>query len=153
MSNNRFWINTALQDMTPSQFEAVCDGCGRCCVHKLEDEDSGEIVYTDVACRLLDTETCRCTDYAQRTERVAACVKMSPDDLAGLAFLPDSCAYRRLDEGHGLAPWHPLVSGASLVAQNSPISMAGRVVSETYIHPDEIGERLLHDIACSPRAK
>lgn len=153
MSKPRFFETTPLRDMTPQEFEAVCDGCGRCCVHKFEDAEDGSIVYTDVACYLLDTQTCRCADYAHRTERVSACIQMTPEDLSALAFLPDSCAYRRLDEGRGLASWHPLLSGTSESVIASGVSMAGQLVSETHIHPDEISTRLRHDIICSKQKK
>jgi len=149
-----FWETKPLWAFTTEEWEAVCDGCAKCCLVKLEDEDDADTVYfTDVACRLLDLSTCRCTDYAHRTERVANCVQMRPDDLNALAFLPDTCAYRRLDEGLGLASWHPLVSGDSQSMRASGVSMMGQVVSEVHIHPDEIAMRYRPDITCTPRAK
>lgn len=148
-----FWQTTALCDMTVEQFESICDGCARCCLHKLEDEDSGQIVFTDVACRLLDTQTCRCKDYARRTERVEGCVSMAPDRLEPLAFLPDSCAYRRLDEGRGLADWHPLVSGKKGSVHHAGVSMRDHAVSETFIAPDDIAQRIRSDIDWTPRSR
>lgn len=146
-ADTRFWEATPLNEMTLDQFESICDGCGRCCLHKLQDQDSGEIAYTDVACRLLDVTTCRCTDYAHRTERVSNCVSMRPDNLDALSFLPDTCAYRRLDEGRGLADWHPLVCADPELMQIEGISMIGQAISEVYIHPGDIPTRVRPDIA------
>lgn len=141
-----FWQTLQLHEMSHEQFESLCDGCARCCVHKLEDADTGDIVFTDVACHLLDGDSARCTDYAHRTERVAACVAMAPDALAPLAFLPDSCAYRRIDEGRGLADWHPLLSGSNESVVAAGVSMRGQTISETFIHVDDITLRLRKDI-------
>ncbi len=146
-----FWATTPLSQMSYAQFESLCDGCARCCVHKLEDEDTGEIVFTDVACHLLDGDTARCTDYANRTERVSGCVAMSPDELAPLAFLPDSCAYRRIDEGRGLANWHPLVAGRAESVAEAGISMRHQTLSETHIPADDIPLRQRPDITWNPR--
>ena len=139
--------------MTTAQFESLCDGCGRCCVHKLEDVDTGQIVFTDVACRLLDPATCRCRDYAHRTQRVEGCVSMAPDRLEPLAFLPSSCAYRRLDEGRGLADWHPLISGVPDSVRQAGISMREQTVSEQYVPVEDIPFRRRDDIDWHPRRK
>lgn len=139
----RFWENLALADMTPDEWEALCDGCGRCCLHKFEDEDSGEILYTDVACRLLDLETCTCSDYTNRAERVADCMTLTADNVHQSEVLPASCAYRRLAEGHDLSAWHPLVSGVSESVREAGIKICGFAVSEQYIHPDEIEHRII----------
>ncbi len=152
-ANPRFWESIPLREMSLEQFEAICDGCGRCCMHKLQDQDSGDVVYTDVACRLLDVETCRCTDYDHRTERVSGCVSMSPGNLDALSFLPNTCAYRRLDEGRGLADWHPLVCGHRKSIEANGISMIGQAISESYIHPDEISIRQRPDIRCDVATK
>lgn len=126
-----FWKHKNLSEMTSAEWEALCDGCALCCLHKLEDEDSGDIYFTDVACRLLDTETCRCSDYSARAERVKDCLVLSPDNPQAFAWLPGSCAYRRLAEGQELPPWHPLVTGDPASVHDAGISARGKAVSET----------------------
>jgi len=119
--------------MTDAQWESLCDGCGRCCLQKLEDDDTGKIHYTNIACELLDPGSCRCQDYANRLERVADCLSVRPLTEQKLSWLPPSCAYRRIAEGRGLAAWHPLVSGDPETVQQAGISMIGTVVSETSV--------------------
>jgi hypothetical protein len=138
-----FWRRKPLSEMNREEWEALCDGCGRCCLHKLEDCDTGRIYYTRVACRLLDLERCRCTDYAHRRSRVDDCVELDPRALDDVSWLPKTCAYRRLAEGRPLAWWHPLVSGDPETVQRAGISVAGRVLSETDVAPDGLEEHVI----------
>lgn len=128
----------SFDEMTHEEWESLCDGCAKCCLHKIEDEDSGCVYYTFVACRLLDTSTCRCTDYAHRSELVRDCLLLTPELLKTIDWLPKSCAYRRLSEGHGLAWWHPLVSGDPGTVRAAEICVCGFVIPESQVDLDQI---------------
>ena len=130
-----FWKTKRLEQMTAAEWESLCDGCGRCCLHKLRHEDGGGLDFTNVACRLLDLATCRCRDYAARRRRVPDCVQLTPASLGRIDWLPPSCAYRRLAEGHDLAWWHPLVSGDPGTVHAAGVSVRGRAVSERQAGP------------------
>lgn len=130
MSAQPFWKTKALTGMNRAEWESLCDGCGRCCLVKLEDEDTGRVFYTDVVCGLMDRETCRCGDYENRQTHVPDCVKLTPDDLSWLAWMPPSCAYRLIAEGEDLAWWHPLVSGDPESVHRAGVSVRGRCIGE-----------------------
>ena len=144
MGDQPFWERKRLSAFGPEEWEATCDGCAKCCLVKLENEDEPGVVYfTDVACRLLDPATCRCTDYANRTKRVPGCAGLSPNRLDLLALMPPSCAYRRLAEGRGLPDWHHLVSGTPNTIHAARRSVMGRVVSETEFALEDLEDRLV----------
>ena len=127
----RFWERVPLDRMTRPEWEALCDGCGKCCLNKLEDEDSGEVALTRVACRLLDDATCRCAHYETRHQFVPDCIVLTPQTLADhMYWLPGTCAYRLLWEGRPLAQWHPLVSGDAQSVHAAGVSVRDRTVSE-----------------------
>lgn len=128
--NRPFWRCKTLAEMTVEEWESLCDRCGLCCLHKLEDEDTGDLYFTNVACRLLDPKTCQCRDYTNRISGGTECIKLTPEDLATCAWLPSTCAYRRIAAGLGLSPWHPLRTGNPDSVHEAGISPRGRVVSE-----------------------
>ena len=133
-----FWKTKTLAEMSEAEWESLCDGCGKCCLCKLEDMDSGEIYWTSVGCRLFDPKACRCTDYRRRQEKVADCVRLTPENVGTISWLPHSCAYRVLASGGDLAWWHPLVSGDRETVHLAGISVRGRVTAlETEIEDDE----------------
>ncbi len=132
-----FWKTKTLEAMTAEEWELLCDGCGRCCLHKLRDDATEALLFTNVACRMLDLGTCRCSDYANRARRVPDCVSLTPEQVRTIDWLPPSCGYRRVAEGKGLAWWHPLVSGDPETVHTAGISVRGRAVSERRAGPLE----------------
>ena len=130
MAEKPFWQTVKLADMTAAQWEALCDGCAKCCLVKLQDDGRGEIVFTDIVCNLLDQQSCRCTHYEERTKLVPECVKLTKDNLDKIDFMPPSCAYRLLHEGKDLPQWHPLVSGRADSVVEAGMSVKGRVIAE-----------------------
>ncbi len=139
----RFWEHKTLDQLTPDEWESLCDGCGKCCMAKLIDDDTDELHFTTVACRLFDPETCRCTDYVNRKAEVADCVRLTPDNVGEIAWLPSSCAYRLIHEGKPLFDWHPLISGTASSVHQVGFSMRGRVTAfEQHMNHD--GEYLDH---------
>ncbi len=125
-----FWREKSMRDMSRQEWESLCDGCGKCCVHKLEDEETGEMLATNVACRLLDRRTGRCKDYRNRKAHVPECVRLTPEKILDLDWLPSTCAYLLLAEGKDLYPWHPLISGDPESVHAAGQSVRGWTVSE-----------------------
>ena len=132
-----FWRRKRMSEMSQREWESLCDGCGRCCLNKLTDIDTGETVYTSVGCKLLDDQTCRCRDYAHRQAKVDDCVRLTPRNVKRLTWLPPTCAYRLVAEGKDLAWWHPLKSGRKETVHEAGISVRGRVAANEKNVPDE----------------
>ncbi len=127
-----FWKSTPLEAMSRPEWESLCDGCGKCCLSKLEDEDTGEIYFTTVSCRLFDQASCNCSDYPNRLALVSDCVGLTPDNVRTISWLPGTCAYRLVAEGHDLYWWHHLVSGSRETVHAAGISVRGKITaSET----------------------
>jgi uncharacterized protein len=137
MSNEHYWKTKSLAEMTTVEWENLCDGCGLCCLNKLEDWESGEVFFTSVACTLLDGESCRCKDYPNRQATVPDCIQLTPDQVETLSWLPPSCGYRLVHEGHDLYWWHPLISGDPDTVHQAGISAKGRTVSEDDVPLEE----------------
>jgi hypothetical protein len=137
-----FWKTKTLGEMSRTEWEQLCDGCGRCCLNKLEDEDTGEFLYTKAACKLLDLKTCRCSDYENRASRVPDCVTLTPENVPRLGWLPATCAYRLLDEGKPLAWWHPLVSGRKETVVEAGIDVSSTAYSEDRISVDDLVDHI-----------
>lgn len=135
---DQFWQNKTLDQLTPEQWEALCDGCGRCCLQKLKNPTTGKVYYTWVACYLLDTETCRCTNYELRHVLVPDCVRLEPGNVPKLNWLPKTCAYRLVAQGRPLPSWHPLISKNRASVHDAGISVRDRAVSEIFVHPDDL---------------
>lgn len=125
-----FWETTPLADLSPEQWESLCDGCGRCCLHKLTARDTGEVLYSRVACPLLDLRAVRCVDYPKRHARVPACVPITPDTVKKQRWLPSTCAYRLVAAGQPLPDWHPLLTGDPDTVRRAGISVAGRALAD-----------------------
>lgn len=135
--HEKFWEVKQLEKLSPDQWEALCDGCGRCCLEKLENRKTGKVFYTMVACRLLDLSTCRCRGYASRFQQVPDCLQLGPRNIHG-KWLPSTCAYRLLKEGKPLPDWHPLISGDPTSVHTAGISARNFAVSGENVDPDHL---------------
>ncbi len=138
-----FWERKTLAQMSREEWESLCDSCGRCCLYKLEDEDTGDIYYTDVACKYMDADTCRCGDYAQRQTLMPECLILSIDEPKYIKMLPNSCAYRQLYDGKPLSEWHPLITGDYNTVQEAGISIRGKFVTDAEVGPDELEDHII----------
>lgn len=136
-----FWKTKTLEELSSAEWESLCDGCGRCCLEKLEDEDTGKIYFTHVACRLFDVGACGCSDYPNRSAKVSDCVRLTPENVRTLNWLPPSCAYKLVAEGRDLYWWHPLISGDPNTVHEAGVSVRGRVVATE----DEVDDADLED--------
>lgn len=143
MAQQVFWLAKKLHEMSPGEFESLCDGCGKCCLHKLEDEDTGDVYYTKVACRYLDHNNCRCQAYTERQQLVAECAVLTPETVKDTYWLPETCAYRLIDEGLPLFDWHPLISGDPHSVHEAGMSVAGKVLHENAVAPDELEDYIV----------
>ncbi len=145
MPNNKtpFWQNRPFAEMTKQEWESLCDGCGLCCLNKIEDEDSGEYYYTSVACSLLDAGSGRCMEYKNRADIKYDCLQLTPENIEDINWLPVTCAYRLVLEGKDLPSWHPLISGDPNTVHKAGISMQGKVVSEDNVDPDDLSDHVV----------
>ena len=137
MTDRPFWETKTLAQMTPAEWESLCDGCGLCCLVRFEDEDTGEITPTRVHCKLFDADACRCRDYEDRHRHVPDCIKLTPQNVDALGWMPRSCAYRRLNEGKPLPRWHPLITGDRESTHRAGVSVRGQTVSELALDDPE----------------
>ncbi len=142
----RFWERKRLDQMTPKEWEALCDGCGKCCLNKLEDADTGEVALTNVACRLFDDGSCRCSQYEIRHQFVPECIVLTPGNLKEHAYwMPETCAYRLLYDGQRLFDWHPLISGRAESVHEAGVSIRDRTVPEFEIDEDDWEDHIIEE--------
>ena len=143
----RYWERKPLDAMTRAEWEALCDGCGRCCLLKLEDEEDGSVHYTSVHCRLYDPDTCRCGNYAHRKRLVPGCVQLTPDTLESSAeWMPETCAYRRLHEGRALPDWHPLLTGDPASPDAAGAAMRAGLTPEWEVAEEDLEDYVMKGI-------
>ncbi len=146
--SERFWETKSLEQMTDTEWESLCDGCGLCCLQKLEDQDTGRVYYTDLACKLLNISRCSCKNYKNRFTMIPDCLKISLDQVDAFRWLPKTCAYRCLAEGRTLADWHPLISGNSESVHEAGISARDRVISDTLVPEHDWEDHIVHWVKC-----
>ena len=139
-----FWEIKALTEMNREEWESLCDGCAKCCLVKLEDAETNEVYFTDLACKLLNKCSCQCSDYANRIQRIPDCLQLTPQNIDDIYWLPTACAYRLINENKPLPAWHPLVSGDNESVHKAGNSVRGRVLSEQHVHPEEMEEHIIH---------
>ncbi len=140
-----FWKEKTLEEMTPAEWESLCDGCAKCCLIKFEDEDTGRLYHTNVVCELLDIYHCRCSRYPERSVLVPTCLTLNPTLIHELKWMPETCAYRLLAEGKDLPLWHPLVSGDPKTVHKAGMSVRGKVVSARDVPEDDLFDYVVDD--------
>ena len=138
-----FWERKTLAQMDDEEWESLCDGCGLCCLHKLEDEEDGGVYYTNIACRLLNRDTCECSDYKNRHKHVPDCIQLTAEQASNFAWLPNTCAYRLLSQGEPLPEWHYLICGDPEQVHKQRISRSGRMLAEASVPDDEWEDHLI----------
>ncbi len=138
MTVGNFWETKNLEQMTQDEWESLCDGCGLCCLVKIEDEDSGEVFNTSVSCHLLNIETCQCSDYKNRLSKAPMCTQLALNKLAQMDWLPETCAYKRLNDRQNLPSWHPLITKNKNSVHEAGFSAKWFAQSEKYVHPDQL---------------
>lgn len=143
MNEIPYWKRKTLAEMTAEEWEGLCDGCGICCLNKLEDWDTGEVAFTSVACRLLDSHSCRCKDYENRQATVPDCIRLTLDEVETISWLPPTCAYRLISEGEDLYWWHYLVSGDRETVHQAGVSVRGRTVSEEVVPVEDFEDYIV----------
>jgi uncharacterized protein len=141
----QFWKTKTLEEMTPAEWESLCDGCAQCCIIKFEDEDTGRIYHTNVVCSLLDIYHCHCTRYVERSVLVPTCLTLTPEMIRDLTWMPETCAYRLLAEGKELPLWHPLVSGDAKSVHHAGASVRGKVVSAKNVAEDDLPDYVVDE--------
>lgn len=139
----RFWEQYPLEELTAEEWEALCDGCGQCCLLKFQDEESGELAVLNLACELLDVHSCRCSDYEHRLERVPECTRLTPERVEEFRWLPHSCAYRRVAEGRKLARWHPLLSGDPERVHRKGVSVRSFAVTSRGVPEEQYEDHII----------
>ncbi|HAM89062.1 MAG: YcgN family cysteine cluster protein [Marinovum sp.] len=141
-----FWKHKPLKSLTSEEWEALCDGCGKCCLNKLEDEDTGEVALTRIACRLLDDQSCKCGQYPIRHQFIPDCIVLKPSNIDENAYwMPKTCAYRLLWSGQPLFDWHPLISGNPETVHTANISVRGMTLSEFDINEEDWEDHIIEE--------
>lgn len=143
MADAPFWKTKTLEEMSQTEWESLCDGCGKCCLNKLEDWDTAEIYWTNIGCELLDCDSCRCKDYENRFKIVSDCIQLTPKVVRTLTWLPPTCGYRLVRDGEDLFDWHPLISGDPETVHKIGVSVQGRVVPDDGIQAEEYENHLV----------
>lgn len=144
MADVMFWQRKTLQEMTTGEWESLCDGCAKCCLVKLQDEDTDEVAYTNVVCQYMDEQNCQCTEYQARHELVPNCVWLKPSMVEEFFWLPDTCAYRLVGEGKPLPAWHHLLSGDKNTVHEAEFSVKNKVINERFVHEDDLEDYIVH---------
>ena len=140
-----FWENKKLDQMTPSEWESLCDGCGRCCLNKIEETSTKKLYFTNVSCRLFNPQTCRCKDYPSRMKKVSDCIKLEPENVHNMPELPSTCAYKLLAQGKPLENWHPLIAKNKKLMKEKGI-LAQNTISEDDIDPDKLEDYIINPL-------